>query len=511
MMVDIVVGSGPSGISVTKALLDRGREVLLLDGGKTLENEHDQMRNTLAATDPANWSTSERAQYQSPQFSTPEGQARRFGSDFAMEPANTSLSTPKGDFALRSSYAAGGLSNLWGGAVLPYRQSDIVDWPVTISELKPHYKAVADFMPVSGSHDDLADLLPGFDMNGATPIAPGPQASNLLRRLAKIRAKNTSDGVHFGAARQAVDATCNGCGMCLHGCPWGYIYSSQRTLHSLLGHPKFTYRPGAMVKAFREDNDSATLTLSNGETIKGKRIFLAAGVLETARIVLASGAPERQLTLLDSQHAFVPMLHRWRTSGRPDTLPYTTLPQIFLEIDNADVSPHLVHSQLYTWNEYFARDLIQNYAFGLPPAKPILRMVANRLIVAQVFLHSDHSARIELGLAADGKLTASLNSNPSTPEILSAATKKLSRAMGRAGMITLGFAARPGPIGSSFHTGGTVPMANKPVSGQSDRLGRPYGLHRVHLVDASVFPSVPATTITFSAMANAHRIGTLAP
>jgi hypothetical protein len=31
-------------------------------------------------------------------------------------------------------------------------------------------------------------------------------------------------------------------------------------------------------------------------------------------------------------------------------------------------------------------------------------------------------------------------------------------------------------------------------------------LRRVHLVDASVLPSVPATTITLGVMANAHRI-----
>ena len=35
----IVVGSGPAGVSAARALLDRGRRVILLDGGKTLEAE----------------------------------------------------------------------------------------------------------------------------------------------------------------------------------------------------------------------------------------------------------------------------------------------------------------------------------------------------------------------------------------------------------------------------------------------------------------------------------------
>ena len=58
-----------------------------------------------------------------------------------------------------------------------------------------------------------------------------------------------------------------------------------------------------------------------------------------------------------------------------------------------------------------------------------------------------------------------------------------------------------------------------------DNMRYPFGIHcgswvwhvsrlpfveRVHVVDASVFPSLPATTITLSVMANAHRIGAVA-
>jgi hypothetical protein len=61
--------------------------------------------------------------------------------------------------------------------------------------------------------------------------------------------------------------------------------------------------------------------------------------------------------------------------------------------------------------------------------------------------------------------------------------------------------------GRSFHSGGSFPMREKPGAFESDCLGRPHGWTRVHAVDATVLPSVPATTITFSVMANAHRIG----
>jgi choline dehydrogenase-like flavoprotein len=50
-------------------------------------------------------------------------------------------------------------------------------------------------------------------------------------------------------------------------------------------------------------------------------------------------------------------------------------------------------------------------------------------------------------------------------------------------------------------------MRENPQQFESDCLGRPHGWTRVHVVDATVLPSVPATTITLSTMANAHRIG----
>ena len=58
-------------------------------------------------------------------------------------------------------------------------------------------------------------------------------------------------------------------------------------------------------------------------------------------------------------------------------------------------------------------------------------------------------------------------------------------------------------------TRGTFPMSERPAATQTDVLGRPAGWHRVHAVDATVLPSIPPTTITFSVMANAHRIGWL--
>ena len=497
---DLVIGSGPAGVSVALALLTRGRRVVMLDGGKRLEPEAEARRQALAAVPLL--TDGDREAWRARQYDGPPGQVRRYGSDFAMEAVGETFADA-GGLELRSSRAVGGLSTLWGAAVLPYAARDIAEWPVGIEALVPHYRAVAGLMPVSGRVDDLAAVLPAFSMAGAGQIAPSVQAGLLLDRLGRVRDRLAAQGIFAGAARHAV-SDCKRCGLCLHGCPYGFIWSARAAVDGLIAKG-MTHRTGVVVRV-EETDAGVRLHLAGGETVAGARVFVAAGVLETARILMASGGAA-EMVMADSLQAFLPMLHRWRSPTRPDLPPHHTLPQVFVEIDHREVSPRLVHGQIYSWNEYFLRDLQQNYGRKLPGSGPLWAAMARRLMVAQLFLHSDHSPRIALRQGAGGRLVARVVPAADSGRVMQAALRVMGRAMGLAGLSALSFASRTGGPGASFHTGGTVPMAVSPRAGQSDILGRPYGLSRVHLVDSSVFPSIPATTITFSVMANAHRIG----
>jgi choline dehydrogenase-like flavoprotein len=66
-----------------------------------------------------------------------------------------------------------------------------------------------------------------------------------------------------------------------------------------------------------------------------------------------------------------------------------------------------------------------------------------------------------------------------------------------------------GKPGRGFHSGGSFPMSRTPAPLETDIQGRPPGLTRVHAIDSSVLPSIAATTITLTVMANAYRIGAL--
>ncbi len=62
------------------------------------------------------------------------------------------------------------------------------------------------------------------------------------------------------------------------------------------------------------------------------------------------------------------------------------------------------------------------------------------------------------------------------------------------------------PAAKSYHFGGSFPHGHERGGLGTDRLGRLDRWDDVHLVDAAVFPTVPATTFTLTIMANAHRI-----
>lgn len=492
----------------------------MIDTGRWLEPAAEARRRELEGKEPSDFAPQAVEAYCRPQRGAPPGEILRFGSGFFFDGAESLQAGDWSWLGLRASFAKGGLSNTWGGAVLPWRQEDIADWPLNADELAPHYRAVASVMPISGKSDALQSLFPVQDATVLQPLSMSPQARKLLQRLDRHRPRLEQLGVHHGAARQAVSGDCRLCGLCLYGCPYRYIYTSASTVEELSRRPNFSYRPGRTAVRFAEDDGGVRLTCRvegahEFEDVAGERLFIAAGVLPSARLVLSSipGLSD-EVVLLDCQQFFTPMLHWWPLAENPATTAHHTLAEFFIEISDGSISPFLVHTQLYTYNDLYAHEMKVRYGTRLPFSERVYEALSRRLIVAQTFLHSDHSPKLGLQAVRRGDEVAFMPRhipNPETGRIVGAARKRLANALRRAGLFAVIPASRLGTPGSSFHVGGSFPMSKTPRGPQTDLIGRPAGLRRVHLVDASVLPSIPATTITFSVMANAHRIAAQAP
>ena len=514
-----VIGSGPAGVACAKALLARGATVLMLDAGLELEPDRARTVRDCAAVKPGAWSAAQRTALQGNLAADAKGVPLKlvFGSDFPYRETPETIPWRNHGTGLKPSLALGGLSNVWGAAMLPYRDTDIAGWPVSNAELAPHYRAVTAFTGLAAQRDDLAELFP-LHCDQPGKLNSSRQADRLLGNLNQHRDALRGRGWHFGRARVAVRTAdhspaggCVHCGFCMYGCPYGCIYNSADTVRELRADKKFTYQRDVIVTSIREDPSKVFITGFHRETraplaFTADRAYLAAGVIPTAQILLRSqGAYDQPLILRDSQYFLFPLLLGRRTRDVASEALYT-LSQLFIELNRPDISRHSIHLQLYTYSDIIG----QAVRASLGPLKRFAAPLVERMVIVQGYLHSDESPAIALTLKRDGDrdyLQLDARPNPATRPVVKKVLRELLSQTRRLGGMIVPPLLQLAEPGRGFHCGGSLPMRAAPGQFESDPLGRPHGWSRVHAVDASVLPAVPATTITFSVMANAHRIG----
>jgi choline dehydrogenase-like flavoprotein len=517
-----VIGSGPSGVACAYGLLRQGCDVTMLDAGLTLEPDRAEKLRRLKDAGPSSWTGHQAAFLRDGMKAGLNGVPVKlaYGSSFPYRAAVGATQVRQTAANLRSSFALGGFSNVWGSAVMPYHAEDIRDWPISVERLAPHYTAVFDFMPLAAKEDQLTRRFPLY-ARCFESLQTSRQAKALLRDLERHRDALNQIGMEFGNARLAVWArkegyACAYCALCLYGCPYELIYSSGMTVPELARFPKFRYVPGVNVHRVEETGTGVRIvgvpSVPGGESAEqafvGERVYLACGVLQTTVLLLRSlQVYETPISALDSQYFLLPMLRFRGTSGIRNEALYT-LAQVFLEINDPILSPYTIHLQAYTYNDLF--ELPLRSVLG-PLAKVFsAELLVSRLMLFQGLLHSAHSTKMQIQLkrSPSGKEILEVTGKPAaeTARTLRAVIKKLFAARRMLGAIPLSPLARIAPPGRGDHTGGTFPMRRDPGPLETDVFGRLQGWKRVHLVDASVFPSVPATTITLTAMANAHRI-----
>lgn len=515
-----IIGSGIAAIATAKRLVTRGIKPVILDVGDELDSNRASLAGRLAGKNPEHWHNNDRIALTS-NPTVHEGlsipKKLLFGSDFFYGQSNQHAPL-KGNGPLPPfSYAKGGFSVGWGAAVLPPDPCDIKDWPITVANLADHYKFVLATLPLSADDDELSNRFPLYKKDyGTLKLTTGNETIlHDLRRSGLLR----SDSCLFGQARLLVRTRdiedkpgCKYCGYCMSGCVYDCIYKSLDDVNDLVSGGKIDYTGGVLVQRLEEKKDKVHISYVNGSgeqhMMPVDKVFLAAGAVNSTRIILKSKKLYDHKVRLHTRGGFiVPMLRaKYAPVDWPDV---NTQPGLFLEYKVPGLSDHWVHTQLSTPNELIFEKLnIHNTSHGL--MKKLKRRLLGHVVIAFGNLHSNHAFGYELSLkqGSEGRqdiLKYERESRIQSDRDIKQAIKHLLRVSWKFGCVPLTPIAQNNT--GSYHVGGTLPMKKNPKKEtETDLLGRPLNMKNVHVVDSSVFPSLPGTTIGLLAMANADRI-----
>jgi choline dehydrogenase-like flavoprotein len=510
-----IVGSGLTGIAAAAGLVKRGYRPTILDVGLTPEECTLQLKSRLATADPGTWEERDLRLAKRLGPVALNGIPRKLycGSDFSFQQVDLASPLQVRQASVHRSFAAGGFSNVWGSVIEPMPSREMSGWPISFNELAPHYIHVRKL--VCDPPNDAVELQPA----AFGRLRPSTQARAFYADLRTARKELADSGIRFSYPQMAIrvedkngDRGCCYCGLCLHGCPYDAKYAAGVTLRQFVREGSITYIPGIIVdRVAQEDGhiriSARSATDGSPVAFRGERVIIAAGFLESSRIVLNSlrlyGVP------FQVKHSDIFTLPIIRYSATPGIVHESlhTLCQLVAQIDDFKMSPHPVHLQFYGYNDLYAGILRDKIGFAIPFNR-VVNALATRLFVIFGYLHSSVSSTLTLTLTSSHNPGLRLEGQPSgdASKISRSVAQKLFQNRRYLRAIPVPGQIRLDLPGGGYHSGGIFPMSDHPKDFETDRLGTIRSLPGVHIVDTSILPEIPPFPTAFTAMANAHRI-----
>jgi choline dehydrogenase-like flavoprotein len=515
----IVVGTGPAGVMAARAL--RGKRVLILDVGR----EPNPLPDHDSASD-----LYEQRRSQPDLFDFLIGQKFESLHNIHSEPVSLKLKSPlmryiiddaralapvrSQNFDATMSFAAGGLANAWGAGVYRFTARDLDGFPVNKQELEPFYDELTEHMGVSGLNDDLAPSF-GDDPALQPPIRLSRFASDLQAGYQRKHALFTKLGVSIGRTRLAILTEPH-----RGRPPYNYgnfeffrphfpsVYNPAYTLRELIDAGEVSYEPQHLALRYTESDSGVTVTTRNlisgaHETFEARTLILAAGALNSAKLVLESNNDHNtRLPLLDNPMTCLP-LFRLNRIGQALDQQDSSLGQLILI---QEYQGTVLQGSVYGTAGPLRSDILFELPLSITANLGWLRRTAAATGLLMMFYPADPHSDNYLQLAPDGTLELNYGKPITTGPERGEAEKTLIPAFRKIGFYSAAALCQYPPMGASIHYAGTLPMRNSPGRYELYPDGRLHGSRNIYVVDGACFPRLPAKNLTLTIMANAMRI-----
>ncbi|MEA1996134.1 MAG: GMC oxidoreductase, partial [Gemmatimonadota bacterium] len=512
----IIAGSGAAGTAA--ALQLAGRNVLVLDVGFRALSAGDRLDSNLyeLKKEPESYfdeligSRYESLHNIDHTYLMPKLKAPLMR--FVTREAETLCPIRQRDFFAIASFAMGGLANVWGAQLYRFNDDELVKFPFGYSDLEPYYDLLTRHIGISGAADDLARFFGPAD-ELLPPVKTGPLCENLYRRYKNNRSYFNRRGFYIGLPRLAVLTRE------YRGRPkYEYdnleffkpgnraIYSPAYTLEELIAGGKIQYLPNYLVRRYEDSAGHAAVVAENlntgkTERFEAKRVILALGPLNTAKLVLASNNDfHTRLPFLDNLISYVPLLDFRMIGAKYNTRCLAT--QLSMIYHSGLPADKPVMCTFYTVAGVFHSDILFNLPLSVRGNILAAKYLFPALAIVQLWYPDKHEKANNISLSFTGELDIRYRDKKRggiERRIISAF-----RRFGYLGHASLCDYPLPG---NSFHYAGTLPMnagSGEKYTTRSDGLLS--GTANIYIADASCFPSLPSKNLTMTTMANAMRI-----
>jgi len=428
------------------------------------------------------------------------------GSSFPPPKSNFGKQIPKRDAKipreLPMAKEPGGLTNYWSSSLFPFSDADFLGSSVTLADLKPFYRKIADRVGIAGRRDMWDDFF-GDTYITRPPVEATELAEGLIDALKD--GKGSPNGIVAGLnrlgieTRQEESTCCVQCGGCFYGCYRGSILNAATALKRE-GLDSGYQRIPETVSKIESSRSSLTVVTESDRHSGFDKVFCAAGCIASNEIALRSlgGAGDR-LVFHDNDIFSFPIFY-FGNALNTDLDRYTAIANVALGFPPDRHNDPFAMAQIAPVPDYLLRFYIpsQFARYAIFAA----RKLRARILLAKLFVDGRTSPRVAIELdnkaGAKFELVESGRSKEAVRRVMSRLRQHLKGSP---------FFVPPFPpiaLSTSYHyagglTGMDTPLA-LPSNGQAAR--------GTYFVDSSVLANSPAQPLTFTIMANAARIVT---
>ena len=526
----LVIGSGPAGVQALAGLRRERLRIGLIDPGKVEERYKGLIPDESFAEIRQNCRHQQRFLLGDKDEALSPGATRLAAHltpprQYLLEGTEHHLPFRSETLSHFQTLARGGLGAGWGAGACTFSGGEMRRVGIDPGAMAPCYSRVAQSIGVSlDPEDDTTSLV--CDVTGAQP--PLQIDENAQALLAAYRRKSGSlneNGFFLGKAPLAVlTRDRERAGILRRACPYhnmdyysdhgGAVYRPAHTLEELKREQGLEHLRGYLALEFAEKDGLVSvvcrsLTGGEGVTFQARKVVLAAGALNSARLVLASCRKfGRRLPLLSNEVRFLPSLNL-SMLGRPQGSRKYSLAQLVgvTSRSNGD----LLISYFFSYDSLLLFRLVRDMPLPVWLGHLLARTIVHSLTIATLHF-PDRFTRLKWirvpGPASGARLPeleAEYRLTLLEEERIKDDTGRLKGHLRRIGCLPLPVINRGS--GTAVHYGGTLPFEENGEPFLTCRPdGRLNGTRSIYLADSAPWRFLPAKGLTLTIMANARRV-----